>query len=163
MKEPIVFKQTGRLRSLSALALVAVAVAFSINAQAQSTETIEARYKLDVQRCHQGDSAQDLATCLREAAAARTEARNNLLTDHDAAFRQNQLLRCQSLPPGQREDCLKQMEGTNTQVMGSVEAGGVLRETTIITPGKIIVPGTAGPETAPAVNSQQTVQTLPVR
>ena len=146
----------GSARRLLALWLGAGMIAFTLPAGAQTSEAVEARYRLEAERCHQGNSTQDMATCLREAAAARDAMRNNSLTDNTAAFEKNRLLRCQSLPADRREDCIKQMEGSNTNVMGNFESGGVLRETTIVVPA----PATT-PPTYPAPGSDK-VQTLPV-
>lgn len=126
------------------------------SAQAATTAEIDAQYRADVERCNRGETAQDKQTCLREAAAARDEAQRNRLTDANTAYGQNQMQRCQSLPAGQREECMKQMSGQDTRVMGSVEGGGVLRETTITIPAQT--------NQAPGTTAEPTqIRTLPVR
>lgn len=147
---------SGLARRFLALWLGAGMMALATQADAQTGDAIEAHYRLEVERCHQGNSTQDMGTCLREAAAARDAMRNNTLTDNSAAFEKNRLLRCQSLPAERREDCIKQMEGSHTKVMGNFESGGVLRETTIIVPAPVIAP-----PTYPAPGSDN-VQTMPV-
>ena len=111
-----------------------------------STE-IEARYRLDVERCNTGQTNQDKTTCLQEAGAARDEAKRARLTNHDAAFEQNQKARCDALPLAERDGCMLQMSGQNTTTQGSVGGGGVLRETTITIPG---TPSTGVPQVSPS-------------
>lgn len=115
-------------------------------AMAASTDT-ETRYRLDVERCNTGQTNQDKATCLQEAGAARDEAKRQRLTDHNAAFDQNQKARCDALPMAERDGCMLQMSGRNTTTQGSVGGGGVLRETTITVPG---TPTTTAPQLSPA-------------
>lgn len=144
-----------RLAFLGALALCAAT--FSATGNAATQADIEARYRLDVERCNTGQTSQDKATCLQEAGAARDEAlRNQLTGTSNGSFTQNQMQRCNSLPAAQRDECLKQMQGENTKVMGSVESGGVLRETTITIPAP-------SPAPAPAASGSPSVQTSPVR
>jgi hypothetical protein len=113
----------------------AIAMGAGTGANAQSSTDIEARYKLDVERCNTGQTNQDKATCLREAGAARDESRRNRLNNANESYQQNQTSRCQSLPVAERNDCMLQMSGQDTRTEGSVGAGGVLRETTITIPG----------------------------
>ncbi len=76
-------------------------------------------------RCLSGQSHQDRATCLREAAAARDESRRGGLTGSDN-YRANALARCDRVPPADQAECRKRIEQGATS--GSVEGGGVLRE-----------------------------------
>lgn len=142
-------------KALGALIFTVSAASVGSVAYATTPAEIDAQYNADVAQCNQGASV-DREACLREAGAARDAARRNNLSDPNTSFSQNQMQRCQSLPPGQREECMKQMSGQNTRVMGSVEGGGVLRETTITIPAEPAqVPGTG---TSPAQPS-----TMPVR
>jgi len=137
--------------ALSALALglglaLGASGAMAAGAAGAATNTdIETRYRIDVERCNTGQTNQDKATCLREAGAARDEARRSRLTNANESYRQNETARCQALPVEQRDECMLQMSGQNTTTQGSVGAGGVLRETTIE------VPGTPVPAPAPGV------------
>ncbi|NYT61843.1 hypothetical protein H0A66_05830 [Alcaligenaceae bacterium] len=98
---------------------------------------IEARYQSDIALCNSGKSAEDKKTCLREAGAAREEAlRNRLGNGNQQALSANETARCKALPTEQRDDCLLQMSGKDTVSQGSVNAGGILRETTIPVPAK---------------------------
>jgi hypothetical protein len=125
---------------LTALLVAPAAMAAGASGPAPSSSDIEARYQADIARCNAGQTNQDKPTCLREAGAAREEARRNRLPSANQAYDQNEIQRCQALPAAERDDCMLQMSGQNTVTKGSVGAGGVLRETTITTPG---TPGTA--------------------
>ncbi|MGB3290903.1 MAG: hypothetical protein WBA83_16650 [Burkholderiaceae bacterium] len=133
-----------RLLASASLAGLCLAAPLAMAADTGTSTDIEARYKLDVQRCNTGQTNQDKATCLREAGAARDESRRNRLTNANQSYQQNQVSRCQALSASERQDCLTQMSGQNTKVEGSIGAGGVLRETTIT------IPGTPVPATTPA-------------
>jgi len=87
----------------------------------------QARYKQDRAACLSGQSYQDRASCLREAGTALQEAKRGRLGDDQSAYEKNRLMRCDRLPAGNREDCLRQMHGEGT-VSGSVESGGIFRE-----------------------------------
>jgi hypothetical protein len=100
----------------------------SIAADRSSAETV---YQRDRAACNSGQSGQDRATCLREAGAARQEARRGRLEDGQGEFERNRLLRCDSQPLQDREDCVRRMNGEGT-TSGSVQGGGILRE--LVTP-----------------------------
>ncbi|WP_353149773.1 hypothetical protein [Pollutimonas bauzanensis] len=119
--------------TLAAILLSSVALAAT---PAKTNSEIEARYQSDVALCNSGQSNQDKADCMREAGAARDEARRNRLNNSNQAYDKNEVARCQALPTAERDECMLQMSGSNTTTQGSVGAGGVLRETTITTPGK---------------------------
>ncbi|RTZ47633.1 hypothetical protein EKL30_01125 [Candidimonas sp. SYP-B2681] len=138
---------------LAALLAAPVAMAAGAGSPAPANSDIEARYTADVARCNAGQINQDKTTCLREAGAARNEARRNRLSSSNQAYEQNEIKRCQALPVGERDDCMLQMSGQNTVTKGSVGSGGVLRETTITTP--------ATPETSTGVNTGSTPEPVP--
>ncbi len=127
-----------------ALALATLAAAFiaaPLAVQAQTAKpaakpNADAAYKAEVARCNSGQSQQDKATCLREAGAARDEARKgNLTTSGSADLAANATDRCKSQPAADQADCIKRITGAgNTSTQGSVGAGGVIRET--VTPVK---------------------------
>jgi len=87
----------------------------------------QARYQQDRAACTSGQSQQDRATCLREAGAALQEAKRGQNGGGQTSYERNQLLRCDRLTAGEREDCLRRMRGEGT-VSGSVEGGGIYRE-----------------------------------
>ncbi len=154
---------TRRLLAACALgALLAAPAAYAAGSGASEAD-ISARYNLDVQRCNTGQTNQDKATCLQEAGAARDEARRNRLASGNQAYDQNQTKRCDSLPAGERDDCLLQMSGQNsatqsTTTQGSIGGGGVLRETTITIPGG---PTPAPESSLPPVTPTPLPSTLP--
>ena len=108
-------------------------VAFSSSAQAESS--IDARYRSERAACMSGQSNQDRATCLKEASAARAEAKRHRLDTGAASLQQNAQARCIALPADDRTDCERRMRGEGT-VSGSERDGGVLREVTTVVPGK---------------------------
>lgn len=88
---------------------------------------------------------QDRTACLREAGAARYEARRGGLTSAAPTnYQQNALARCGLQPPADRADCEARVLGTGRTTMeGSVLGGGVIRET--VTPIVAPMPMTAPP------------------
>ena len=96
-------------------------------AAGDSLAEAQARYQQDRAACMSAQSQQDRATCLREADAALQEAKRGRSGDAQGSYEQNQLLRCDRLAAGDREDCRRRMRGEGT-VSGSVEGGGIYRE-----------------------------------
>lgn len=104
----------------------------------------DAQYQRDVARCNSGQTNQDKATCLKEAGAAQVERQRGGLVD-PAQPQRNATARCDALSGNERQDCLIQMSGSaTTTVQGSVQGGGVLRETVIP-----VAPGTPGSSSVP--------------
>ena len=96
---------------------------------------IQAQYEQDVANCKKGTTGQDRSACLREAGAAREEAnRQRLQEGSTSQLQQNMLDRCNRLPQASRQDCTQMT--SPTQVRGSVQGGGVLRETVIQAPAE---------------------------
>jgi len=91
----------------------------------------QAIYQQDRAACLSGQTNQDRATCLREAGAALQEARRGGLDDRRGEYERNRLLRCDSQPAEDRQDCVRRMSGEGT-ISGSVAGGGILRE--LVTP-----------------------------
>lgn len=113
---------------LSAAALLLSPVALAANTAAQT------QYQSDVEHCNSTPGI-DKQACLHEAGAALQASRNNTLTAPSAdASNQDRTQRCNALPADQRQDCLTLMDSANTRTQGSVQGGGVLRETTITVP-----------------------------
>lgn len=109
--------------------LVVVLFSASTGAAIPASEA-NARYVQERAACLNGSSNQDRATCLKEAAAARKEAKAGHLNDSQQDFAANALLRCKALPGDQQELCHRRMRGEG-QVSGSVQQGGILRELTV--------------------------------
>jgi hypothetical protein len=96
---------------------------------APTAASIRATYDKDKAACTNKPAGDARATCLREAGAAYDAARKGQLRSAGDAER-NARARCEPLPQAQRNDCLARArgEGENT-AHGSVEGGGILRET----------------------------------
>ncbi len=109
------------------LTVLLMVVVFSANAEAANPSSeAQARYAQERAVCLSGQSNQDRATCLKEAAAALKEAKAGKLNDGGQDYAANALQRCNGLPGEQQELCYRRMkEGS---VIGSVQEGGVLRE-----------------------------------
>jgi hypothetical protein len=121
------------LAGLSAFAVCAVLVSGAT--ASDKTSEAQARYQQERAACISGQSHQDRATCLREAEAALQDAKRGRLGDGQSAYEQNRLARCDSLPPADRNDCVRRMRGEGT-ASGSVESGGVYRELRTTVPAK---------------------------
>jgi hypothetical protein len=112
------------------LAACAVGVLLAAGAAAAAGGKLsdaQARYQQDRAACMSGQSYQDRTSCLREAGAALQEAKRGGVKDDRTAYEKNQLIRCDRLAAGDREDCLRRMRGEGT-ASGSVEGGGIYRE-----------------------------------
>lgn len=106
-----------------------------LQSTAHADSSIESRYRSERAACLSGQSNQDRATCLKEASAARAEARRNRLDTGSAHLQENAGARCAALTGDDRTDCDKRMSGEGS-VSGSVKDGGELRELTTVVPGK---------------------------
>jgi len=119
-------------------------------ADAGAQTAAKSTYTKERADCEAGRTAEDRATCLKEAGAAQDERKRNRL-DNNGSARQNAIERCNPLPPKDKADCLARIEGPSaanqkTTTSGSVAGGGVLRETTTTTQGPptiVIIPGGA--------------------
>jgi hypothetical protein len=140
------------LASLAGLIAVGVAAGYaSAPAHAADSDAAAAKSTYTKERadCEAGRTAEDRATCLREAGAAQQERKRNQL-DNTGSARQNAIERCNLVAPRDKSDCLARIEGPNkpnqtTTTSGSVAGGGIIRETTTTTTGQptvIIIPGT---------------------
>ena len=113
----------------------------------------DAQYLKERADCEAGRTAEDRATCLKEAGAALVERRRNTL-DNSGTPVVNATDRCKVLPAKDKADCLARVLGpigSNQTVTtsGSVAGGGVVKETTTTTPGAVLVI-TPAPALAPA-------------
>ena len=133
------------LTALAAATALAGALAsttvFAGDAAAKSSA--DARYLKERADCDAGRTAEDRATCLKEAGAAQVERKRNTL-DNSGTPVANATDRCNVVPAKDKADCLARVLGpikSNQTVTttGSVAGGGVIKETTTTTPGAIIV------------------------
>lgn len=112
-----------QLFGLALFALSAAAAAADDDAKS----AIEARYQRERAACDSGPPSVDRTACLRDAAAARDEARRGLLNGARNGYDQNALARCEALPPEERDNCRRRARGEG-ETRGSVSEGGVFRE-----------------------------------
>ncbi len=128
------------LRSSPLLAALLLALsAGTALAQPRSADTV---YQQELAACRAGSTVQDRATCLKEAGAARAEARRHGLDNGETAaqLRANALLRCQRVNDDQRAACERLAQGEGTR-NGSVAEGAVLKQ--ITTRGAAAAPAAA--------------------
>lgn len=126
-----------RLIAHALFTLAATTALLAPMAHAASAKTeVDQRYRAEVAVCNSGKSQQDRATCLREAGAARAEARKgNLKTPAGADVSSNATERCKAQPAADQPACVQRITGAGkTTTEGSVKGGGVIRET--VTPVK---------------------------
>ena len=126
------------------LALSLFAGSLSIGSTTAVAADASGSYQQERAACLSGQTQQDKTTCLKEVGAARGEAKRGNLTESPISS-QNAQARCNVLPPADRDDCIRRIQGEGT-VSGSVDGGGVLRETRTIVPA----PQPAGTEYRPA-------------
>lgn len=91
----------------------------------------DAVYRQERAACMEGRTPQDRTTCLKEAGAARAEARRQGLDNGEtpAQLRANALLRCQRVAASDRAACERMVQGDG-QRSGTVAGGGVLTQIT---------------------------------
>lgn len=137
---------TRHIPTLHRVALAALCSLASVSALA-ADRSAEQAYQRERAACLSGRSHQDQATCLKEAGAARAEARRGGLATPSADFMANALQRCNALPDADRADCKARVAGYGTQ-SGSVEGGGIYRET-VTRSVQVPPPAVGGSGTAP--------------
>ena len=128
---------TIRKSSLVAAAVLSIGMGSAMAAPRASAAEIQAQYEHERAVCVSGRSNQDQATCLREAAAARADARRGLLDDPSGEnYRANALERCHVFSREEAMECRARVSGAGT-ISGSVGAGGILRELVTIEPAPL--------------------------
>jgi hypothetical protein len=122
------------IRSSLALVIAAGGLALPVLTAAQGTDPTFLR-----ERAVCDGIQQDRTACLREAGAARFEARRGGLTSASPMnYEQNALARCGLQPPSERAACEARVRGTGmTSVEGSVLGGGLIRETVTPIPAPV--------------------------
>ena len=140
------------LASLAGLIVVGAAATYAaspVHAADAAAAAAKSTYAKERADCEAGRTAEDRATCLKEAGAAEQERKRNQL-DNAGSARQNAIERCNLVAPKDKSDCLARIEGPSkpnqtTTTSGSVAGGGIIRETTTATTGQptvVIIPGT---------------------
>ena len=112
-------------------------------APGSATMTPQAIYQKDRANCDAGRTAEDRATCLKEAGAAFEQRKHHQL-DNQGTPLANATDRCNVLPDKDKAACLARIVGPlnsrqTVTTSGSVAGGGDVKETTTTTPGQVIV------------------------
>lgn len=115
------------LVSLLVMAAGSSLCAPSIAADNSKLKDIEARYQAERKACDNAPPSVDRTACLREAAAARNEARRGVLNGAAPSYEQNAQARCDALPAEERDACIRRVRNEGV-TKGSVTEGGVYRE-----------------------------------
>ena len=94
-------------------------------------------YRSEVQACKAGKTAEDQATCLKEARNAQADKKRGVLDNASTNYAANARARCNALSGEDKAACDARMMGYGS-VSGSVAAGGLLREveTVVLPPGQ---------------------------
>jgi hypothetical protein len=111
--------------------LPALLLAWGATTVAAAPRSADTVYQQERAACLEGRSSQDRATCLKEAGAARAEARRQGLDNGEtpAQLRANALLRCQRVAADDRASCERMALGEG-QRDGSVAEGAVVKQLT---------------------------------
>lgn len=138
------------------LGVAALSLCFATFAQAQNVTPAQA-HKEALAHC-ETLSGEAKTNCKRDAFASYNDSNRNHQSTDQQTLQHNRMSRCQALPAHLRDDCIAQMSGQHdTQVYGSVEGGGVLRQTTIEIPGEPYQPTNTAPiESTPSFNTPTT-------
>jgi hypothetical protein len=124
------------LVSFGAMALFAITAAAAQVAGGTPTGAAidtSGQYGSEVQSCSQGKTAEDQATCMKEARNAQADKKRGLLND-SSNYAANARARCNVLSGEDKAACDARMVGYGT-VSGSVAGGGVMREVeTVVMP-----------------------------
>ena len=115
-----------RAGRLSVFAFLLLSTSF-VAAAASNLSEANARYQAERAVCNAGQSNQNRATCLREAAAAFKDSSMGRLNADQGVAGENAMKRCDVLPAEDRTACQRRIAGEGT-TSGSAGEGGVLRE-----------------------------------
>jgi len=121
-----------RLCALAACGLLALS-GMTVT-QAQTTPpSIDASgdYRQEMQACMQGRTAQDRATCMREARNARVAKQRGALETPAESLGPNAMARCEGMAAADRVACRARVMGYG-RTSGSVSGGGILRELEVV-------------------------------
>ncbi|MEO5698342.1 MAG: hypothetical protein ABIQ60_14550 [Burkholderiaceae bacterium] len=118
-------------------------------AEAGNSAEIKSRYEQERALCLKGMTSQDQATCMREAGAARDAAKKGKLKEGSPDYQSNAKTRCEALPTDQVQDCLARARGEGGR-SGSVEGGGILRQTVTVETAPAAAPASAASAAASA-------------
>lgn len=119
------------------LAALCLSLAGAGTALAQTpTPTPHHAYKEAIEHC-KSLTGEAKSNCFRDARAAHSDKhRKHTHTDRQT-LEKNRLARCNRLPESQRQQCIEHMQGHyKMKKYGSVQGGGMLRQSTIEIPGE---------------------------
>jgi hypothetical protein len=121
--------------ALFAIIAAAAQVAIANDATGAALDN-SGNYGSEVRACMTGKTAEDQATCLKEARNAQADRKRGLMDASNANYVSNARARCSVLSGEDKAACDARMMGYGT-VSGSVAGGGVLREveTVVMPPG----------------------------
>ena len=124
------------LRRLSLTALFILFAAGTVQAGPAGVQAdAQARYRQEMDFCNSGKSSQPISVCLTEARNALAEAKRGTLDNGPAEYSRNAVRRCAEFQGDDRMACEARVFGP-ARIEGSVEGGGVLRESVMLTPVK---------------------------
>lgn len=114
---------------LLVLALLVSATSFAAPGTKAASGSADANASYQAERavCNSGQSNQARETCLQEAGAVLKESRMGRLNGDQDAYAKNALIRCNAVPPDDRDACQRRIKGDGT-TSGSVREGGLVRE-----------------------------------
>lgn len=122
----------GSRTMLAACLLAAATLAQAAGPKPKNVDPLRLHYERERASCMTGQTSEPRDVCLREAAAAYSQARRGTLAapgDGPEQWAANALRRCQGQPLEDREMCERRVrEG---QVSGSVQGGGQLTTLTV--------------------------------
>ncbi|MDO8284643.1 MAG: hypothetical protein Q7T69_06540 [Rhodoferax sp.] len=110
-----------------------IATGAALAGPSSSAADAQARYRQEMALCNSGQSSQSLETCRTEARNAYAEARRGGLNDAPDQYTRNAVQRCAEFKGDERSACDARVLSPS-RIEGSVEAGGILRESTITVP-----------------------------
>ena len=124
-----------RLAGIAAALVLLPAWAGAQAPAAQAASGADARYQKERAACLANTAQQERSACLKEAGAARDEARRSRLgnAEEARALRDNALQRCKSVRAEDRDGCERMARGEGT-ASGTAAGGGVLKELRTVEP-----------------------------
>ncbi len=141
-------RRRSRAGLIAAVALCcSLPLAAQITTPAPNKAAVEANYQRDRAACQAITTPADRSNCLRDAAAARSQALSSgapRTVPSPEQLKQNALKRCEEHPTTEgREICERMVRGEG-QASGSVRGGGVIRELETTVPAPPPPLGTPG-------------------
>lgn len=122
------------LLAFAATSLLAVTAATAQVAHGDTSALDDSgNYREEVQACREGRTAEDRATCLKEARSAAADKRRGVLSNR-GDFQANALARCDAHREKIDKDACRERLVGEGNLSGSVAGGGLLRELEVTLP-----------------------------